>query len=456
MKKKLQMHFLLIAMVAVIAVLMLTTVVFYNLFQDEVMDNLHTCANVLKEDVISLESIDNDLWDTKDMNGIRITLIDEDGYVLADSDVDADGLENHKARPEVIQAMEDGEGESVRISSTLSKASYYYAVRLDNGNILRLSKESQSFFSFLLRVSPLILGIILILFILCMVLSHLLARSIVRPIENLAKNMDQEEPASDYKELTPLLTTIQKQHKDLVKSSKMRQEFTANVSHELKTPLTSITGYSELIQNGMAKGKDAARFAGEIHQNASRLLVLINDILQLSELETGEFTDDFEKVNLSDVVFDCMEMLSLNATKRSIALEDNGIDRECYVNGISKMLSELVYNLIDNGIRYNKENGKVKISLCREEQSCILCVEDNGIGIPEKYQERIFERFYRVDKSRSKETGGTGLGLAIVKHVVGVNDAKIQVDSKEGEGTKISVCFACFTEKNQPNPEKTV
>lgn len=446
MKKRLQMNFLLIAMIAIVTVLLLTTVVFYNLFQREVMENLQTCAYVMGSDVTGLESFDRDMWESQDMNNIRVTLIDGDGYVIADSDVDVNGLENHRERPEVQQAMEKGEGESIRISSTLSKASYYYAVKLSNGNILRLSKESQSFFSFLIRVSPMIGGIVIVLFVLCMMLSHFLAESIVRPIETLAKNIDSEEPATGYKELVPFLSTIRKQHKDLVKSSMLRQEFTANVSHELKTPLTSISGYSELIENGMAKDQDAVRFAGEIHQNANRLLTLINDILQLSELDTRDFSDDFERVNLSDIVRECMEMLALNAAKQKVTLEREGSPEDCFVLGIAKMLEELVYNLIDNSIRYNKEEGVVKILLTEEKNRIVLRVKDTGIGIPQEFQERIFERFYRVDKSRSKETGGTGLGLAIVKHIVVVHDAAIDVNSKEGEGTEIVVAFRRINE----------
>lgn len=441
MKKRLQINFLIVAMLAIVTVLLLTTVVFYNLFQREVMENLQTCAYVLGSDVTGVESIDRDRWKSQDMNNIRVTLIDADGYVVADSDVDVNGLENHLERPEVQQAMETGEGESIRSSHTLSEASYYYAVALSNGNILRLSKESQSFFSFLIRVSPMIGAIILILFVLCMLLSHLLAKSIVRPIETLARNIDSEEPETGYKELLPFLSTIRKQHKDLVKSSMLRQEFTANVSHELKTPLTSISGYSELIENGMAKDQDAVRFAGEIHQNANRLLTLINDILQLSELDTRDFSDDFEKVNLSDTVRSCMEMLSLHAARQKVTLERAGDPADFFVLGVGKMLEELVYNLIDNAIRYNKEGGLVRIGLAEEENHIVLRVKDTGIGIPQEFQERIFERFYRVDKSRSKETGGTGLGLAIVKHIVVVHDAAIEVNSKEGEGTEITVAF---------------
>ena len=429
MKKRMQLNFMAIAMISMIAVLLLTTVVFYNLFQNEVIENLHTCADMLGEDLVNYKDTDR-IISQKKVDNIRVTLIDKDGVVLADSDVNA-----------VKEAIEKGSGKSIRTSNTLSHASYYYAIRLSNGNILRLAKESQSFISFLMRVSPFIGGIAILLFVVSIFLSRLFAKSIVKPIEMLAKNMDREELATGYKELTPFLNTIQKQHRDIVKSSNMRQEFTANVSHELKTPLTSISGYSELIAGGMAKGEDAVRFAGEIQKNSSRLLTLINDILQLSELDTRNFNDDFAWVNFADTVRNCGDLLALAAKKRNVTLHLETVPEVVMIHGVTKMLEELVYNLIDNGIRYNKEGGQVVVCLAETENTVIFCVKDTGIGISKENQERIFERFYRVDKGRSRETGGTGLGLAIVKHIVAVHHADIEVTSEEDKGTEITVTF---------------
>lgn len=440
MKKRMQLNFMAIAMIAMLAVLLLTTVVFYNLFQNEVIENLHTCADMLGED-LSNHDMSNQIVLKKKVDNIRMTLIDKDGYVLADSDVAAAKLGNHKERPEVKDAMESGSGKSIRTSNTLSYASYYYAIRLSNGNILRLAKESQSFISFLIRVSPFIGGIAVLLFVVCIFLSRIFAKSIVKPIEMLAKNMDREELATGYKELTPFLNTIQKQHQDIVKNSNMRQEFTANVSHELKTPLTSISGYSELIAGGMATGEDAVRFAGEIQKNATRLLTLINDILQLSELDTKNFADDFTWVDFADTVRNCGDFLALNAEKRKVTLHMDNVPDVMMIHGIPKMLEELAYNLIDNGIRYNKEGGQVTVYLKDESDKIVFTVKDTGIGISKENQERIFERFYRVDKGRSRETGGTGLGLAIVKHIVSVHNADIDVLSEEDKGTEITVTF---------------
>ena len=440
MKKRMQLNFMAIAMISMIAVLLLTTVVFYNLFQNEVIENLHTCADMLGEDLVNYKDTDR-IISQKKVDNIRATLIDKDGVVLADSDVNADVLGNHKERPEVKEAIEKGSGKSIRTSNTLSHASYYYAIRLSNGNILRLAKESQSFISFLIRVSPFIGGIAILLFVVSIFLSRLFAKSIVKPIEMLAKNMDREELATGYKELTPFLNTIQKQHRDIVKSSNMRQEFTANVSHELKTPLTSISGYSELIAGGMAKGEDAVRFAGEIQKNSSRLLTLINDILQLSELDTRNFNDDFAWVNFADTVRNCGDLLEKKKKKRNVTLHLETVPEVVMIHGVTKMLEELVYNLIDNGIRYNKEGGQVVVCLAETENTVIFCVKDTGIGVSKENQERIFERFYRVDKGRSRETGGTGLGLVIVKHIVAVHHADIEVTSEEDKGTEITVTF---------------
>lgn len=440
MKKRMQLNFMAIAMISMIAVLLLTTVVFYNLFQNEVIENLHTCADMLGEDLANYKDTDR-IISQKKVDNIRVTLIDKDGVVLADSDVNADVLGNHKERPEVKEAIEKGSGKSIRTSNTLSHASYYYAIRLSNGNILRLAKESQSFFSFLIRVSPFIGGIAILLFVVSIFLSRLFAKSIVKPIEMLAKNMDREELATGYKELTPFLNTIQKQHRDIVKNSNMRQEFTANVSHELKTPLTSISGYSELIAGGMAKGEDVVRFAGEIQKNSSRLLTLINDILQLSELDTRNFNDDFTWVDFADTVRNCVDLLALAAKKRNVTLHLETVPEVVMIHGVAKMLEELAYNLIDNGIRYNKEDGQVVVCLRETKSTVIFCVKDTGIGISKENQERIFERFYRVDKGRSRETGGTGLGLAIVKHIVAVHHAEIEVTSEEDKGTEITVTF---------------
>ena len=440
MKKRIQVNFFIIAAIAIIAVLSLTTVVFYNMYQSEVMENLQAFAHVLVHDEDIMSEIKSNGLSEESMNHIRITVVDGQGTVVVDSTVTEDKMGNHKDRPEIRDAIAHGEGKSIRTSPTLSKASFYYAIRMEDGNILRLSKDSQSYLSFLIQISPFFLGVVAVLILISILFSRILAKSIVSPIERLAQNMESDQPVAAYKELTPFLVTIKKQHEDIVRSSKLRQEFTANVSHELKTPLTSISGYSELIESGMATDRDVTRFAGEIHKNANRLLNLINDILQLSKLDSMDLSDDFQMVDLTEITADCVEMLQLNADKRKVKLQFCEKEKHM-VRGSAKMLEEMLYNLIDNGIRYNKEQGEVRIDLWEDKKAVHLSVKDTGIGIHEKNVERIFERFYRVDKSRSKATGGTGLGLAIVKHIVVYHKAAIEVKSEEGRGTEMIVSF---------------
>jgi len=229
-----------------------------------------------------------------------------------------------------------------------------------------------------------------------------------------------------------------------MKGARMRQDFTANVSHELKTPLTVISGYSELMENGMATPEDVTRFSHEIHKNATRLLTLINDILRLSELDTGNSGPDFEKINLYESARVCVSMLSLNAEKHDVSLSIEG--NPCYVYAGKQMIEELLYNLTDNAIRYNEPGGTVVVEVKEEGDKVVLTVKDTGIGIPKEHCNRIFERFYRVDKSRSKQTGGTGLGLAIVKHVVEQIGATISLQSEVGQGTEIQVEFPMRSE----------
>lgn len=222
-------------------------------------------------------------------------------------------------------------------------------------------------------------------------------------------------------------------------NAKMRQEFTANVSHELKTPLTAISGYSELIENGMISSEsEIRRMAGEIHSNSGRLITLINDVIRLSELDE-EQEEVLQKIPLSVAAKSCVQMLQINAEKHDVTLTFEGGEASLW--GTRQMVDEVLYNLCDNAIRYNKENGSVMVKVRRHNNCAVLIVQDTGIGIPEECQERIFERFYRVDKGRSKSTGGTGLGLAIVKHILVRLQGKLSLVSKPGEGTTITITF---------------
>lgn len=439
MKKKINARFLVITALAILSTLTLTTSAFYELFQQEVKDNLRTYAYVLDDTGAFLNDADSEPEIRQDSN-LRVTVIRPDGSVYYDNNADIGEMDNHSERPEVVEAFEAGEGESVRRSSTMDKNTYYYAVRLENGSVLRVSKEADSIYSVFKSVFPVIGLMALALFAFCLILAHFLTKSLMTPVEQLASHLDSIDSVDTYKEMVPFINTIQKQHEDILKSSKMRQEFTANVSHELKTPLTSISGYSELIANGMAADDDVIRFAGEIHQNSNRLLTLINDIIRLSELDVMDVDVQFEMVNLYSAAKNCVDMLQVNAESHDVSISVSG--RECEIYANKEMIDELIYNLCDNAIRYNNKGGSVKVFVGMENEKTVLSVKDTGIGIPAEHQERVFERFYRVDKSRSKLTGGTGLGLAIVKHIVAQHNAEMELHSELGKGTEIKIIFS--------------
>lgn len=436
MKKKINVQFMIIASLAILSTLGLVIGTFYELFKNQVFEDLRTYTYILKN-VVELERAEeNNCWN---IDNLRITIIENDGNVIFDSTVDVESMDNHSNRPEVQKAFEKGEGEAIRKSETLQNSTFYYAVLMENGNVLRVAREADNIVSIFANVAPVMLEITVMLFILCLVLSHFLTRSIVQPIEQMAQDMEHMKTVKTYEELQPFVTTINRQHEDIVRNANMRQDFTANVSHELKTPLTSISGYAELIENGMASEADVERFAKEIHKNAKRLLTLINDIIKLSELDAIENSIYFEKVNLYDLADTCVNMLQVNAEKHNVSIAFSGTP--CSITANKDMIEELMYNLCDNAIRYNVPGGMVWMEVKEEYDKVVLRVKDTGIGIPKEHQNRIFERFYRVDKSRSKSTGGTGLGLAIVKHIVAKHEAKIELNSEVGKGTEITIYF---------------
>lgn len=438
MKKKINFQFMFISAVGILLTFCLSTVIFYELFKSEVVDELKTYADVIKE-TQSYDQILQGEYDP-DVDDLRITMIKKDGKVFYDSFADAKKMENHANRQEVRQALKHGNGKAIRTSDTLDKNTFYYAVRLDDGNILRVAKESRSIWSVFIKVMPAILILILVILAISKMLSDVLTKSLLLPIEQMSENLDHLEDITTYKELMPFINTIQEQHKNILMNAKMRQEFTANVSHELKTPLTAISGYSELIQNGMTNEEETIRFAGEIHKSAKRLLTLINDTIRLSQLDTSEQKVIYEAIDLYKIAEDCVNMLKFSAESHGITISIHGTN--AYLEGNKEMLEEVVYNLCDNAIRYNNEGGKVDVTVKPVKGKIYLCVEDNGIGISKEHQERIFERFYRVDKSRSKSTGGTGLGLAIVKHIIQQHGAHMELTSEKGKGTKIEIEFS--------------
>ena len=373
---------------------------------------------------------------------LRITLISRDGSVLFESATDQP-MENHLSRPEIQQALASGVGREIRDSQTLGYETYYYAVRMPNGDVLRVAQDAETIWSIYDSSIPAIVLSCIALMLAAAVLSALLTRALVQPVLHMTEDLDHIQENVPYKELIPFAESI---HSDRIlreNNEKMRQEFTANVSHELKTPLTSISGYAELIETGIAKPADVQGFAQKIHVEATRMIQLVNDILQLSNLDNVSETGaepEMEVVDLLDVARECVERQKLNARRAYISLTYLG--ESAPVRGSRSLLDELCQNLCDNAIRYNRPGGKVQImTACNRDGHCTLTVADNGIGIPREAQSSVFERFYRVDKSRSKATGGTGLGLAIVKHIARIHSARIKLESQVDAGTTITVTF---------------
>ena len=441
MKSKINIRLVGIAILAVIATVIGITIIYYSLFQKQVRADLSVSAKLLK-DTHYFESVNIDIDEidlSTDLSELRVTWIDEDGTVLYDNDASAELLSNHNDRPEIQEAFDKGSGEAIRKSDTMNKTTFYYAVLLDNGTVLRVATNAQSLWSVFMSAAPIIALIILLIIAICIFISHMLTKQLLLPIETMAENLGDSDYESPYKELEPLAEMLRSQHTDILAAAKARQDFTANVSHELKTPLTAISGYAELLDGGMVGEEQQKHFYQEIRKNADRLLALINDIIRLSDLDRKGHEPSFGVIDLYEVVKECMDELTVNAKQRNVNISLDG--ESCNVHGSKDMLKELVENLAQNAIRYNNAGGKVWVSVTKRDGRSVLTVKDNGIGIPASEQQRIFERFYRVDKSRSKATGATGLGLAIVKHIVEIHDAKIELDSSPGVVTAISVMF---------------
>ena len=484
----------------------------------------------------------------------RLTWIAADGSVLYDTKTNAESLENHASRAEVSQALATGTGESTRYSSTLMEKTMYYAQRLDDGTVLRISISRAT-------VGMIAVGMIqplLIVLIVALILSGLLARRLSRRIVDPLNSLDLEHPLDNdaYEELSPLLKRIHRQHVEIQTqlrelrektdeftqitgsmreglvlldehgsilsinaaaqalfgadaqcvgrdfltiersheisaaiqaaaadghsevraeragrvyqfdisrttsdgkflgtvilafditeqefAERNRREFTANVSHELKTPLQGIIGSAELIENGMVKPEDLPRFVGHIHAEAARLVTLIDDIIRLSQLDEGDAMPT-EPVDLLAVSQEAAENLHDAAAARNVTVSVTG--QPAVLPGVRRLIYEIVYNLCDNAIKYNRDGGRVDVTVAADAGGSSITVADTGIGIAPEHQGRVFERFYRVDKSHSKASGGTGLGLSIVKHAVQYHHGRIELESTPGTGTTIRVVF--------PNP----
>lgn len=390
---------------------------------------IRTAVDIVGSDY--LERLDNVEVNT------RVTRIDADGTVLYDSGGDERLLENHKGREEVKQALASGEGEITRMSDTRDREMYYYATMLDDGTVLRVSKNMESLAGTAFRMLPVMFLIAAVMILLTVILASWQTRRLIKPINEL----DIEHPLDNmvYEELTPLLTAMDQSNREKEEVSNMRKEFSANVSHELKTPLTSISGYAEIMKNGLVRPQDIPNFSERIYKEARRLITLVEDIIKLSKLDEESVELEKEDVELYGLCREIVSRLSPQANARRVQVSVQG--EQVVYRGIRQILDEMIYNICENAIKYNVEGGSVSVWVGSTLNGPKVQVNDTGIGIPKEHQERIFERFYRVDKSHSKERGGTGLGLSIVKHGALLHNAKVSVESDTGKGTRMEILF---------------
>lgn len=414
----------------------------YGYFERKIFSELETEAVFLEQYIA-----DSNLADLKKFNSIknRITLIHNDGTVYFDNMVDASRLENHSLREEFVAAKEKGAAKVSRYSSTMTDKTLYFAKSLQNGDVLRISCDQHS-------VAVLVLGMsqtLLIMLVLAVIISGIAAvwtsRRITNPLNQI--NLEKPESCAVYEELKPFTKRIAEENYEKTQREELRKQFTANVSHELKTPLTSISGFAEILKNGGTDEKTTKDFAGTIYEESQRMISLVNDIIKLSKLDEKSISLEKEPIELLGLSKEIAKILSASAKAKNVKLDVHGDSGK--IMGVQPVIYEMIYNLIDNAIKYNVQNGTVEVTVKEENpekghtfgNKTVISVRDTGIGIPKNEQDRVFERFYRIDKSRSKELGGTGLGLSIVKHAAKFHDAAINLSSKEGEGSTFTITF---------------
>lgn len=436
MRKKIQRSMVMVLAVTLLLSYIILTLITYNRNLDTLESEVRQEAKYIQAAInISgaqyLEEMDGVDWTT------RVTQIDENGDVLYDTRRDSSTLENHSGRKEVREALAEGEGEDVRMSDTVGQEMYYYALLMDDGTVLRASKSMDGLVRTALGNLPIMAGLAAVMLILAYFLAKWQTKRLVRPIYDL----DLEHPLENktYEELTPFLQAMDRQNKEKEAVSNMRKEFSANVSHELKTPLTSISGYAEIMKNGMVRQEDIPLFSERIYKEARRLITLVEDIIKLSKLDEESVELEKQEVDLYELTREIVSRLAPQASQKNIRMELSGEPVNYF--GIRQILDEMIYNVCENAVKYNNEYGRVSVWVGNTLDGPKVTVSDTGIGIPKEHHERIFERFYRVDKSHSKERGGTGLGLSIVKHGALLHGAKVTVDSAPGKGTRIEMQF---------------
>lgn len=391
------------------------------------------------------------------LDNTRVTLVNAEGDVLYDSAMDESQMDDHDNRPEIEQALETGNGTAQRSSSTLGEVMLYEAVRLADGSVVRLAQGQAGYLEILGSLVPPLLLLTGVCVIASVFVARIASDRIIAPLLEVDLDHPRRNEQNAYAEMVPMLERIESQRQELKRqmrvladNDRMRREFTANITHELKTPLTTVSGYAELIANDLVSDpEDRREFGRRIHSEAGRLTSLVNDILMLSNLDEAEHSEDVsaaaplgtpEPIDIPQMLEGVSQRLEQVARRADVSME-----LRCspvMIVGVPRLIDELAYNLANNAIRYNKPGGSVVLACgATDEGAPYVSVQDTGIGIATEEQDKVFERFYRVDKSRSKARGGTGLGLAIVKHAATFHGAQIEVDSVLGEGTTISVVF---------------
>ncbi len=434
MTRKIFQALCLVAFTVFLASLVLIMGVLYEYFSRVEMTQLRMQTQLAAQGV---EKSGMDYFDGMDVRDYRITWIGRDGSVLYDNDAPSAGMANHLQREEVRQALAEGYGESHRYSATLMERSLYTAQRLTDGSVLRLAIAQNTVLTMLLGVGQGLAAVILLALIVSVLLARRLSRRIVQPLNAL--DLDRPLENEGYPEIQPLLRRVDAQQKQLRAQEQMRREFTANVSHELKTPLHVISGYAELIQNGLARPEDVGAFAGKIYDESRLMVKLVEDIIRLSHLDEGAQDMRFEPIDLYAVATDVADQLEAEAARADVTLSVTG--EPVPLLAIGALVHSIVFDLCDNAVKYNRPGGHVTVDVRQTGAAGVLTVTDDGVGIPPDQQEHIFERFYRGEKSHSKSVPGTGLGLSIVKHAALVLGADIDLTSAVGQGTTVTVSF---------------
>ena len=413
----------------------------YNYFEQQIFNELENEATFIEDFILNHQYDEIKNFDTKN----RITLIHKNGEVFFDNKVDIQEMENHFTREEILGALQNKQEKVARFSSTMTEKTLYYAKLLSNQDILRISCNQHSVAVLVLGMSQSLLIMFVIAIIICAVIAKFVSKKIVEPLNKI--NLENPEDTNVYQELKPFTHRISEENFEKEQREELRQQFSANVSHELKTPLTSISGFAEILKNGGTDEQTTKDFANTIYEETQRMISLVNDIIKLSKLDEKSISQEKEEINLAELSKEVITPLLPVAEKKNVKI-DLEAENQVFINGVRSVIFEMIYNLVENAIKYNKNDGKVIVKISKtsenpssKKQNVVLSVSDTGIGIPKNEQERIFERFYRIDKSRSKESGGTGLGLSIVKHGAKYHNAKVTLSSQEGKGSTFTIYF---------------